>query len=263
MRSPSITTNLSQRERTSRIGQQPMITQRGMLLLAGVFNLVAACAGHVPAGNPLPTSQNGGFASAPEWSDTVSGRTRGADRLISPYDVLEITVFEAAELSRAVRVLEGGDISLPLVGVVQAAGQTTRDLEAELRAQLQRYVHDPHVTVEVKEVGTPAVYVVGEVNQPGAFVPSGRGGMTVLRAVAMARGWKPTASPNRSVVIRTVPSGDRLEIPVDMNDIVRGRMDDLVLQGNDVLYVPKNTEKVLALGVIDTLVRLVTFRPGF
>jgi hypothetical protein len=84
-----------------------------------------------------------------------------------------------------------------------------------------------------------------------------------LRAVAMARGWKATASPNRSVVIRTGPAGDRRQIQVNMDDIVRGRRDDVELQGNDVLYIPKNTEKTLALGVIDTLVRLVTFRAAF
>jgi polysaccharide export outer membrane protein len=222
----------------------------------------------MPAGAPVPTTSGAGEDSgpvlAPEMSGTAARAGSPGDRPIAADDVLEITVFEVAELSRSVRVSEGGDIALPLVGVMRAAGLTTRELESQLRAQLQRsYMHDPHVTVEVKEIGTPAIYVVGEVNQPGAFAPSGRGGLTVLRAVAMAQGWKSTASPNRAVVIRTVPTGERLQIRVNMNDIVRGKMTDLALQGNDVLYIPKSTEKSVALGAVDMLLRMVTFRAVF
>jgi polysaccharide biosynthesis/export protein len=208
--------------------------------------------------------EDGGPVLTPDPTSAAPRAQSATDRPIASDDVIEITVFEVAELSRTVRVSERGDISLPLLGVVPAAGLTPRELESQLRAQLQgSFMHDPQVTVEVKEIAAPAIYVVGEVNQPGAFVPSGRGGLTVLRAVAMAKGWTPTASPSRAVVIRTVPTGDRLQIQVNMNDIVRGKMDDLVLQGNDVLYIPKNTEKAVALGAVDTLLRLVTFRAAF
>jgi polysaccharide export outer membrane protein len=244
----------------------PRIQQ--LLFATCALLLLPSCAPHAPARGPVPHTSGAGEDSSPALPPELNGTTRRAgsqaDRPIAADDVLEITVFEVAELSRTVRVSEGGDIALPLVGVMRAAGLTTRELESQLRAQLQRsYMHDPHVTIEVKEIGTPAIYVVGEVNQAGAFVPSGRGGLTVLRAVAMARGWKPTAAPSRAVVIRTVPTGDRLQIQVNMNDIVRGKMDDLVLQGNDVLYIPKSTEKSVALGAIDTLLRMVTFRAAF
>jgi polysaccharide export outer membrane protein len=212
---------------------------------------VAAAHGVNGEGSARPTGTGAGIQQA------------SADRPIGAADLLEITVFEVPELSRTVRVSESGEISLPLLGATAAAGKTPRQLEASLRSQLQRsYMHDPQVTVEVKELGTPPIYVIGEVNQPGAFVATGRSTLTVLRAVAMAEGTKPTAA-GKLYVIRTGPNGDRVQMQVSMKDIVRGRTPDVALQANDVVYVPKSTERSLALGAIDVLVRTVTFRTVF
>jgi polysaccharide export outer membrane protein len=230
------------------------------LLLAGCASGAAVGA---PAQGPVAAAANGSndalaLASAP--NQEVSA----ADRAIAAMDLLEITVFEAPEFSRTVRVSDAGDISLPLLGVTPAAGKTPRQLESALRSRLQQsYMRDPHVTVEVKEFGTPPIYVVGEVNQPGAFVPSGSSALTVLRAVAMARGTKATAATGRVVVLRPVANGDRLQLQVNLNDVARGKTADLALQANDVVYVPKNTERSIALGAVDALLRTVTLRAVF
>jgi polysaccharide biosynthesis/export protein len=246
---------------------QSMMRVQRLVLVTCALALLPGCARQAPVAAPVPDAgagvQNGGAWLPPEQSGAASPAGSVADRPIAPDDLLDIAVFDAPDLSRSVRVSAGGDISLPLIGVTRAGGQTPRQLEAQLRTQLKSYMHDPNVSVEVKEVATSAIYVVGEVNQPGAFVPSGRDGLTVLRAAAMARGWKATASPNRAVVIRTVPSGDRIQIRINVNDIVRGKLDDLALQANDVLFIPKNTEKSVALGAVDTLLRMVTFRAAF
>jgi polysaccharide export outer membrane protein len=246
---------------------QSMIRIQRLVLAVCALALLPACARHSPGGGPVPDAgagvADGGAWLPPEQTGAAPPAAQVADRPIAPDDVLDITVFGAEEFTRSVRVSAGGDISLPLIGVVRAAGQTPRELEEQLRTKLKSYMHEPNVSVEVKELATAAIYVVGEVNQPGAFVLNGRTGLTVLQAASMARGWKATSSPNRAVVIRTDPRGERVQIPIDVSDIVRGKMPDLALQANDVLYIPKNTEKAVALGVVDTLLRMVTFRAAF
>lgn len=185
-------------------------------------------------------------------------------RAIVARDLLEVTVFEAPELSRLVRVADDGTISLPLLGSIHAAGLTPRAVERALQDTLRRsYMRDPRVLVDVKEAAPQPVYVIGEVNQPGAFVPSGQDRLTVLRAVAVARGAKPTAASGRAIVLRPRAHGEPLQIPVDLNDVVKGKAIDLVLLPNDVVYVPKHTERAVALGVVDALIRVVTFRAVF
>jgi polysaccharide export outer membrane protein len=233
-------------------------------LTACLLIMLPGCASRGSVGAPIPELEAGANGSGLPALPGSTTQAAAPDRPIVPADLLEITVFEVPELSKAVRVSDAGDISLPLVGVTRAAGKTTRELEASLREQLQRsYMRDPHVTVEVKELGTPPIYVLGEVNQPGAFVPTGRSSLTVLRAVTMARGTRPTAAPGRVVVIRSVATGERLRMEVNMNDIVRGKQADLALQANDVVYVPKNTERSIALGAVEALIRTVTFRAVF
>jgi len=235
-------------------------TFRPIPYVAGIFAAVLqlGCGGG-PGVAEMPTPSDEAYLAAMQAGTASTGQ----GRMIIPQDLLQVTVFDAPELTRTVRVSEGGDVSLPLVGLVRAAGGTPRDLERTLAARLRTFLHEPHVAVEVAEHATQPVYVLGEVNQPGAFVPGSEDGLTILRAVSLARGFKPTAANRRTVVIRTAPTGERMQIPVDLSDVLRGRMPDIALQPNDVVYVPKNTERAVALGVVDALLRAVTFRAVF
>ncbi len=106
---------------------------------------------------------------------------------IGPEDLLEITIFEAPELNRALRVAAGGEISLPLLGAVRAAGLTPRELESVLAELLRRtYMKDPHVGVFVKELQSRPVSVFGAVFKPGVFQV--RGAKTVVEMLSMAEG---------------------------------------------------------------------------
>jgi polysaccharide biosynthesis/export protein len=234
--------------------------------------LLALCAcGPAPAkpGLPAPVAERAGerggsgvpAAHAEEGGPAWAGPSA---RVIGLLDLLEIAVMDAPEFSRLVRVSEQGEISLPLLGLSPAAGLTPHQLEVALADRLRAsYMVDPHVTVQVKEAATDPIYVVGEVGQPGAFTASGANRLTVLQAVALARGLKPTASKRGVLVIRTAVDGSRSQIPVRLNDVVRGRAPDLLLEPSDVVYVPTNMERSVALGFVNTLVRVVTFRAVF
>lgn len=236
--------------------------RRKQLFLMTVVSLTACS--H-PRTNPQPqTSATGSVLGAGGDHGAIGMRPLSVARPIVPRDLIEVTVFEAPELSRAVRVSDDGMITLPLLGPIQAARRTPRELEVAIQDTLRRsYMRDPRVVVDVKEEAAQPVYVVGEVNQPGALVPSGPDPLTVLRALAVARGPKSGAAPGRALILRPRPQNDPLQIPVNLNDIARGKADDVVLLPNDVLYVPKNSERAVALGVVDALIRVVTFRAVF
>jgi polysaccharide export outer membrane protein len=106
---------------------------------------------------------------------------------IGPEDVLAINVFEAQELNREVRVSANGEISLPLLGSVRAAGLTPRELEFVLQELLHRtYMKDPHVSVFVREMQSHPISVMGAVRRPGVFQI--RGSKTLLEVLSLAEG---------------------------------------------------------------------------
>jgi polysaccharide biosynthesis/export protein len=115
------------------------------------------------------------------------GNSAAEDYRIGPEDLLEISVFEAPELNRTVRVAASGEISLPLLGAVQAAGLTPKALEFVLQELLRRtYMNDPHVGVFVREMQSHTVSVFGAVKRPGVFQI--RGAKTVVEVLSMAEG---------------------------------------------------------------------------
>ena len=212
---------------------------------------LAACGGRsegVPATAvpPLPEVAGAGLASA-------------GSQPIGAGDLLDIAVYQAPELTREVRVSAEGDVSLPLLGSVQAAGLTPRELEANLRGRLQgTYMVDPQVTVSIMESSAHQVYVLGAVNQPGAFPTQGHDRLTVLRALALGEGLTGTASKDRAVIVRTARDGSRREIPVDIEKVMAGEAADPALEPNDLLYVPSSTTKSIARGLAEALARMVT-----
>lgn len=110
-----------------------------------------------------------------------------SDYRIGPEDVLEINVFEAQELNRQVRVSAGGEISIPLLGGVRAAGLTPRELEVTLQELLRRsYMKDPHVSVFVREMQSHPISVMGAVRRPGVFQV--RGAKSLLEVLSLAEG---------------------------------------------------------------------------
>jgi len=110
-----------------------------------------------------------------------------SDYRIGADDQLDISVLEASELDRPVRVSASGQIALPLVGVVRSAGLTTLELSAVLEEILRRnYIKDPHVTVQVREMQSHSVSVVGAVKKPGVFQI--RGPKSVIELLSMAEG---------------------------------------------------------------------------
>lgn len=150
-------------------------------------------------------------------------------------DVLDVSVWRDADLSRVVPVRPDGFISLPMAGELKAEGKTPKELEAEIKTALKAYVQDPKVTVIVHEVNATRVFVTGEVARPGAFPI--RGKMSVLQALAMAGGFTDFANKGGLMVIRHDGKG----VPVDYADLVTDEDQaraDVWLAPGDTVVVP-------------------------
>jgi polysaccharide biosynthesis/export protein len=115
-----------------------------------------------------------------------ASKSTAIDYQIGSQDLLEIKVFEAPDLNASHRVSAKGEISLPLIGSVQAAGLTAQQLEALLEYKLHQYMKDPHVDVLVSSVESHPVSVVGAVKKPGVFQI--RGDRTLLEMLSLAEG---------------------------------------------------------------------------
>ena len=111
----------------------------------------------------------------------------GATYLLGVGDQVRLLTFGVEQLSGAFRVNDSGDLELPLVGSVRAAGLTTRELRDSLARDLEsrRLLQSPSLSIEVVEYRP--IFVLGEVNRPGQYPYQPR--MKMLTAVAVAGGF--------------------------------------------------------------------------
>lgn len=180
---------------------------------------------------------------AARMADTfVAATTPGNNAYkIGPQDVLEVSVFKVPELSRSVQVADIGSINLPLLGEVEAAGKTSRDLEQELAAKLgDKYIQSPQVTVYVKEFNSRRVTVDGAVRKPGIYPI--RGKTTLVQIIAMAEGPTDVSDPSCVVVFRNV-DGKRAVAKFDLTQIRDGRADDPIIREGDMIVVNESATK--------------------
>jgi polysaccharide export outer membrane protein len=152
-------------------------------------------------------------------------------------DVLEISVWKNAELSRVVTVRPDGMISLPLINDVQAAGLTPAQLRDAVAKRLVEYVPSPEVSVIVNRVDSFAVSVVGSVAKPGRFNLSGP--TTVLEALAMAGGLSQFASHRNIYVLRNEGNTPK-RLAFDYNKATSSGdpTENFLLRAGDVIVVP-------------------------
>jgi polysaccharide export outer membrane protein len=159
----------------------------------------------------------------------------GQDYVLTIGDKLRVEVYREAQLSQSVEVRPDGKITLPLVGDVPAAGMTPRALGSALAERLREFLTNPVVTVIVAEANPPVIYVMGEVNAPGA-VPL-RAPITVLQALAMSGGFKDFANKKNIRILRRTANGVET-IFFNYKEAVESRGRPLLLQPGDTVIVP-------------------------
>jgi polysaccharide export outer membrane protein len=274
--------------------------------------------------------------------------------VLGPNDEITIMSVLAPEVAnKPVRISTSGDINLPMVGRVHAAGSSVEQLETEIIERLKTYFKEPDIAINVTQlknqpisvlgaVGSPGViqlegvktlvevlsmvgglkpdagslvkitrrtdwgpiplpsvqvegeystaevdirsiengtkpeqniqilpydminiprtelvYVIGAgIKQPGGFALNNRRDISLIEALARAHGTIPGASVKNAKLIRPVPGAKRVEIAVNLKDVLAGKSEDVLLQADDILYVPLNELKGTARKSIDGIVNM-------
>ena len=177
--------------------------------------------------------------------------------LIGPFDKLVIDVFGIEDLSKKeVQTDAGGRISFPFAGIVEAAGKTPGEVEVILADRLRtNFVRNPQVTVNLKETVSQVITVDGQVKEPGLYPVIGR--MTLMRAVATAKGTAEFAKLDDVVVFRTV-KGQKMAALYNLKAIRRGYYDDPEVYANDLVVVGDSSARRIFKDVLQVLPILTT-----
>src|SRR5580704_2256459 len=165
-----------------------------------------------PAPAPIPIS-----AVSPLPAILVAAESTGSVYRLDSGDRLRVVVFGQDGLSNSYAVDAAGNITLPLIGPVQARGRTTTQVSASLVSRLREgFLREPHVAVEV-EAYRP-FFILGEVMFPGQYPYVAN--MTVETAVAIAGGFSPRAYRQGVEVSRPV-DGVAIRQAVPISTLIR------------------------------------------
>ena len=229
------------------------LARAACLILAALAMLaLSACAGG--RGGPIPYEvKNFGTPDAPAVASIDE------DYRIAPLDTLAIDVYKAADLSKEYQVDLTGKIFVPLIGEVPAAGMTPRELQASLVRRLGKDLYEsPQVSVGVKSSAARNITIDGAVNGPGIYTVNGN--LTLLQAIAMAKGPSDTANPRRIAVFRQI-QGQRMAAAFDLTTIRRGEAVDPPVYAGDIIVVDGSSIKAAQRELLGALPILSIFRP--
>ena len=288
----------------------------------------------------------------------LSGLDEASTYLLGPDDQITIRVADAEEISdKPVRIGRTGNITLPMIGSIHAAGLTVEQLETEIHERLKRYFKAPEVWItrmemrsqpvavigavmspgvhqlqgrktlveilsmagglkedagyivkitrwrewgriplpnaaddvtgqfsvaevplrDLTQAADPAanilimpndvvtvpkadmVYVIGEVGKSGGIVLGGQQQVTVLQAVSMAAGLTKTAKAKQAKILRLNPSSSkRDEVPVDLKSLLAGKIDDVPMQPEDILFVPNSSTHSVTVRALEAALQVST-----
>lgn len=156
---------------------------------------------------------------------------------LGPGDEFEVRVYDEAALSGLFVVSATGQIDYPLVGTITVEGLAASQVADMLRRRLrQGFLRNPYVVVQVKNLNSKKVFVLGEIKSPGRFQYSER--MSIVEAITLAGGFLGMAEKNYTIVTRTDIAGQH-RIPVPVGKIMQGLAANFMLQPGDIVYVPE------------------------
>jgi len=195
-------------------------------LLAAALAAVAIF-GAAASADPASSSQVANVESSVNASSSGESATATSEHyLLGAGDKLRLSVFGEADLGGEFEIDGSGDVRLPLIGQVKAAGLTVRAFEDKVVSMLQDgYLKDPRISIEV--VSYRPFYIIGEVNKPGQY--SYVNGMNALNAIALAGGYTSRANKSDVYVQRSGKAGEE-EFPSD---------ETTRIQPGDVVRIPE------------------------
>ena len=165
----------------------------------------------------------------------------GSDYLLGSGDLLAVKVFESEDLQAEVRVSSRGNINLPLLDDINVLNLTAAEAEQKIEDLYRKdFLHDPHVSVYIKEHMSKQITIVGAVQEPGTYDYISR--RKLLDVLAMGDGLADDAGSLAYITRSDPKTGKMANYVVDLEDLINnGNMAyNHPILGGDVIFIPES-----------------------
>ncbi len=153
-------------------------------------------------------------------------------------DEVEVKFYQNPELNEIQVIRPDGQITLQLVGDVQAQGKTPSQLGSELKQRYAGQLKAPEVAVIVRSLHDRRVYVGGAVNREGMVKMAGP--LSAMEAIMQSGGLDWRRAKTKQVVVIREQDGKRVGCALDVRDLLAGQYSDpFYLEPGDIVYVPR------------------------
>ena len=175
----------------------------------------------------------------------LGGIAQAEEYKMCPGDQLDITVLGHEDISTVTASPAGkyivrpdGKLSFPLIGEVDITGMTIAQFTQTLEQRLSEYLVNPQVTVNIAQLGTTRVYVLGEVNKPGLYELNKS--HNLLDAIGAANGFTKDAAKKKVFLVHKDHTGEPIKL--NLNDILKKGdvSQNYTLVEGDLLYLTSN-----------------------
>ncbi len=171
-------------------------------------------------------------------SFSTESKSAGVSTPLSPEDIIQVDVFQEADLQTKARISQAGTITFPLIGEVKIAGMSPENAALAIRNQLAKdYIVNPQVTVTVTEYAKRRFTVLGQVQKPGAYEMPDRDQINLLQAIGSAGGYTRIADAGDIRVKRTIDGKDTI-YKLNAKNIANGKdPNGFIIQSGDIITV--------------------------
>lgn len=172
--------------------------------------------------------------------DPAFGGERHPFYRLSKSDTVDVNFTFSPDFNQTLTVLPDGFVALKGAGTLLAEGLTVPEMQSAIAKAYRGFLHEPEVTVILKEFDKPYFLASGEVARPGKYEL--RGDLTVNEAVAIAGGFTQQARHSQVVVFRRISAYVAESHVVDLKKMLNSRdlHEDMHLQPGDFIYVPQS-----------------------
>lgn len=175
------------------------------------------------------------------FSPVTVGNDGGGDYQLGPGDLIVVKVYETEELDAEVRVSSRGAVSLPLLDTVDVFNLTIVEAEEKIEnLYKEKYLHDPHITIYIKEHVSKQITLVGAIVKPGTYdyVSQRR----LLDVIAIASGLSPDAGSIAYITREDPSTNKRTSYFINLDELMKaGKMEqNMIVRGGDVIFIPES-----------------------
>jgi polysaccharide export outer membrane protein len=208
--------------------------KRSFFILAALMTVVASAAAQSDAVDSIPTAASAAAKGTPGLQQ------RNPRYQIRRGDTFDLDFSLSPEFNQTVAVQPDGYVTLKGAGSFFVEGQTVPELTETVKAAYAKTLHNPVITIALKDFDKPYFIASGQVEKPGKY--DLRSYLTVTEGVAIAGGFNDKSKHSQVVLFRPVPGGGYEAKLLNVKKLLatRNLSEDIQLQPGDMLYVPQN-----------------------